>query len=303
MQLNKSVWKVILCLFIGGGLAACSDDDDKEATSLFIGHYLCNNDNGNKGIEGTEYATTTFSKIQLSEVIKSDAQTVTATETYTYHSGRLQSYDALQNFTAIEPVEMESRATVTYGDHQAVVSDDSGNVSTYTLNDKGYAVSCTRKEGSNNRNYIFSYLTNSEGKCYLANITETMEDGTVYASINIDYKRYRALRVTQKVDTYQQAYTATTPSGNEIMNISEIPCLFFAELYPLSLHQTALYGKLLGEPLDVLISQIIPDGNSENNETVSYTYTTDGRGIVTSCQAVTNSYGTNYVRTVNYVIK
>lgn len=267
------------------------------------GLVACSNDNEEP--EGNpDYPTTSFSKIQLSEVHISDAQTVTTTQTYTYNAGRISDYTSMQTYLAIEPVEMKFTTTVTYSDHQAIVTDEFGNVSTYTLNDKGYAISCTRKEGGGNtRTYTFSYLTNTEEKCFLENITEKLENGNIYATVNIDYANYRALRITMHVDTYDQKYTATTPENKEIKNLSEIPCLFLAELYPLSLHSTALYGKLLGEPFNYLITQIIPNNNTESNETTTYTYSLDDRGIVTSCDEKINSYGQNYKRTVNYVIK
>lgn len=97
--------------------------------------------------------------------------------------------------------------------------------------------------------------------------------------------------------------TGGTTAGNSIINQSEVPCLFFADLYPLSLHSAALYGKLLGEPFSILIEQIIPDGNTISQEVRKYTYSLDKRNIITSCKEVTNSYGTNYIRTVNYVIE
>lgn len=71
----------------------------------------------------------------------------------------------------------------------------------------------------------FSYFTSPEGKPYLKNITESI-NGKVYASIGIDYSNPQALRIVQKVDTYTQTYTATTPAGNSIINQSEVPCLF-----------------------------------------------------------------------------
>ena len=101
--------------------------------------------------------------------------------------------------------------------------------------------------------------------------------------------------------------TATTPSGNEIANISEIPSLFITDMYPLSMHAVAIYGKILGEPANYLITQLIPDSNGESEETTTYTYTLDNRGIVTSCHAVVrhirNGYEQDYTRTVNYTIE
>lgn len=283
---NLYIRKATLCMLFVAGLVACSNDDETPE-------------------EDTVYPTTSFSEIQLSEVHIGDAQTVTTTQTYNYNkNGRVSGYVSTQTYFAIEPVKMQFTTTVTYSKGKAIVTDEFGNVSTYTLNDKGYAISCTRKEGGGNtRTYTFSYLTNTENKCFLKNITEKLDDGNIYATVDIDYDNYRALRISTHVDTYDQKYTATTPANQEIKNVSEIPCLFLAELYPLSLHSAALYGKLLGEPFNYLITQISPDNNTESNETTTYTYELDERGIVTSCYETINSYGKDYKRTVNYIIK
>lgn len=277
--------KIVFSLLLVCGLVACSDDKEEPEV-------------------GGNYPTTSFSEIQLSEVYTGDAQPVTTTHTYAFSRGRLSDYTSKQTYFAVEPVEMQTTTTVSYSDNQAIVTDGFGNVSTYTLDDKGYAISCTRKEGGGNtRTYTFSYLTNIEDKCYLKNITETLEDGKVYATIDIDHSTFRALRIALHNDTFDQVYTATTATNNEIENLSEIPCLFLAELYPLSLHSAALYGKLLGEPFKTLITQVIPDNNTESNETTTYTYSVDKRGIVTSCNEIITSRGENYKRTVDYVIK
>lgn len=278
--------KAALSLLLVFAMTACSDDNKGES-------------------EGGNFPKTSFSKIELSEVFKGPGDPpVTTTHTYAYKAGRVSSYTTKQTLFVVEPIEMQTTINVTYGDHQAVVTDEFGTTSTYTLNDKGYAISCTRKEGGGNtRTYTFSYLTNTEDKCYLENITEMLDDGKVYATVNIDYSNYKALKITMHVDTYDEIYTATTSASNEIENTSEIPCLFLAELYPLSMHSAALYGKLLGEPFETLITQIIPGGNAESNETTTYTYKRDTRGIVTSCNETISNQGKNYYRTVDYVIE
>lgn len=96
-------------------------------------------------------------------------------------------------------------------------------------------------------------------------------------------------------------------SDDNNANISEIPSLFITDMYPLSMHAVAIYGKILGEPANYLITQLIPDSNGESEETTTYTYTLDNRGIVTSCHAVVrhirNGYEQDYTRTVNYTIE
>lgn len=139
MKLNRRVTiitrfsGIMFSLLLLGGLAACSDD---------------NNGNDTPEPEPSTYPTTPFSKIELKEVIESDAQPVTATHTYLYNSaGRLTSYTGKQSFTAGDELfEIENTTTVEYKDHQAVITDEAGTVSTYTLNDKGYATTCTSQD-------------------------------------------------------------------------------------------------------------------------------------------------------------
>lgn len=272
----------------------------------------CSNENNDSDTpEPSTYPTTSFSKIELKEVIESDAQPVTSTHTYLYNSaGRLTSYIGKQSFTAGDELfEIENTTTAEYKDHQVVITDEAGTVSTYTLNDKGYATSCTSQDiAGNTRTYTFSYLPNTEDKYYLEKITEKLNNGTEHSSVTIDYSNFRALRILQKVDTFEHNSTATTPAGDEITNISEIPSLFVTDIYPLSMHVVAIYGKILGEPFNTLITKIIPDPNEESNETTTYTYTLNERGIVTSCQAETSypdEYGhtKKHVRTINYTIE
>lgn len=279
----------------------------KAAFSLFLvcGMVACNNDNNDEESGSGKFPKISFSKIEFSEVFQGPGDPpVTTTHTYAYKAGRISSYTTKQTLFVVEPIEMQTTINVSYINRQAIVADEFGNTSTYSLDDNGYAVSCIRKEaGGITRTYTFSYFTNSENKYYLENITEKLDDGKIYATVDIDYSNSKSLQINMHVDTYDQIYTAITPASNEIKNISEIPCLFLAELYPLSMHSTALYGKLLGEPFETLITEIIPNGNSENNETTTYTYKLDRRGIVTSCKETINNQGQDFKRTVNYVIE
>lgn len=302
MKLNKEftvsaklLSGILFSLLLVDGLSACSDDN-----------------NGGDEPEAVVYPTTSFSKIELTEVIESDSQPVTSTRTYLYNNaGRLTSYTGKQSFTAGgEVFEMENTTTVEYNAHQAIVTDETGTVSTYALNDKGYATDCISQDiAGNTRTYTFSYLVNTEDKYYLTNITEKLNDGNEYASVTIDSSNFRALRILQKAGSFEHSSTATTPSGDEIANISEIPNLFITDVYPLSMHAAAIYGKILGEPSDYLITKIIPDNNEESEETTTYTYKLDKRGIVTSCHEVINykeketGYEKEYARTVNYTIE
>ena len=278
----------IALLFIGG-LTACSDNNE-----------------GSDIPDNPGYPVTHFSKIELKEVKEEPgAPAVTVTQTYDYSAGRLINFTSTQSFVAGgELFKIENVTNVVYGDHQAVVTDEINNISTYTLDDNGYAISCVRQEMDGKiRSYTFDYLINTEGKYFLKNITETLDGNKSYSSINIDYSSYRTLRITQQVDKSEQTYIASTSTGNEIANTSEIPYLFLTDLYPLSFHSVAIYGKFLGDAYNTLITDLRPEDNSGSNETTTYTYRFDKKDVDISCSELTKSYGTDYARTVDYIMK
>lgn len=280
---------IFIALLFIGGLTACSDDNE-----------------GSDIPDNPGYPVTHFSKIELKEVKEEPgAPAVTVTQTYDYSAGRLINFTSTQSFVAGgELFKIENATNVVYGDHQAVVTDEINNISTYTLDDNGYAISCMRQEMDGKiRSYTFDYLINTEGKYFLKNITETLDGNKFYSSINIDYSSYRTLRITQQVDKSEQTYIASTSTGNEIANTSEIPYLFLTDLYPLSFHSVAIYGKFLGDAYNTLITDLRPEDNSGSNETTTYTYRLDKKDVDISCSELTKSYGTDYARTVDYIMK
>ena len=280
---------IFIALLFIGGLTACSDNNE-----------------GSDIPDNPGYPVTHFSKIELKEVKEEPgAPAVTVTQTYDYSAGRLINFTSTQSFVAGgELFKIENATNVVYGDHQAVVTDEINNISTYTLDDNGYAISCVRQEMDGKiRSYTFDYLINTEGKYFLKNITETLDGNKSYSSINIDYSSYRTLRITQQVDESEQTYIASTSTGNEIANTSEIPYLFLTDLYPLSFHSVAIYGKFLGDAYNTLITDLRPEDNSGSNETTTYTYRFDKKDVDISCSELTKSYGTDYARTVDYIMK
>ena len=280
---------IFIALLFIGGLTACSDNNE-----------------GSDIPDNPGYPVTHFSKIELKEVKEEPgAPAVTVTQTYDYSAGRLTNFTSTQSFVAGgELFKIENATNVVYGDHQAVVTDEINNISTYTLDDNGYAISCVRQEMDGKiRSYTFDYLINTEGKYFLKNITETLDGNKSYSSINIDYSSYRTLRITQQVDKSEQTYIASTSTGNEIANTSEIPYLFLTDLYPLSFHSVAIYGKFLGDAYNTLITDLRPEDNSGSNETTTYTYRFDKKDVDISCSELTKSYGTDYARTVDYIMK
>ena len=280
---------IFIALLFIGGLTACSDNDE-----------------GSDIPDNPGYPVTHFSKIELKEVKEEPgAPAVTVTQTYDYSAGRLINFTSTQSFVAGgELFKIENATNVVYGDHQAVVTDEINNISTYTLDDNGYAISCVRQEMDGKiRSYTFDYLINTEGKYFLKNITETLDGNKSYSSINIDYSSYRTLRITQQVDKSEQTYIASTSTGNEIANTSEIPYLFLTDLYPLSFHSVAIYGKFLGDAYNTLITDLRPEDNSGSNETTTYTYRFDKKDVDISCSELTKSYSTDYARTIDYIMK
>ena len=280
---------IFIALLFIGGLTACSDNNE-----------------GSDIPDNPGYPVTHFSKIELKEVKEEPgAPAVTVTQTYDYSAGRLINFTSTQSFVAGgELFKIENATNVVYGDHQAVVTDEINNISTYTLDDNGYAISCVRQEMDGKiRSYTFDYLINTEGKYFLKNITETLDGNKSYSSINIDYSSYRTLRITQQVDKSERTYIASTSTGNEIANTSEIPYLFLTDLYPLSFHSVAIYGKFLGDAYNTLITDLRPEDNSGSNETTTYTYRFDKKDVDISCSELTKSYGTDYARTVDYIMK
>lgn len=280
---------IFIALLFIGGLTACSDNNE-----------------GSDIPDNPGYPVTHFSKIELKEVKEEPgAPAVTVTQTYDYSAGRLINFTSTQSFVAGgELFKIENATNVVYGDHQAVVTDEINNISTYTLDDNGYAISCVRQEMDGKiRSYTFDYLINTEGKYFLKNITETLDGNKSYSSINIDYSSYRTLRITQQVDKSEQTYIASTSTGNEIANTSEIPYLFLTDLYPLSFHSVAIYGKFLGDAYNTLITDLRPEDNSGSNETTTYTYRFDKKDVDISCSELTKIYGTDYARTVDYIMK
>ena len=280
---------IFIALLFIGGLTACSDNNE-----------------GSDIPDNPGYPVTHFSKIELKEVKEEPGvPAVTVTQTYDYSAGRLINFTSTQSFVAGgELFKIENATNVVYGDHQAVVTDEINNISTYTLDDNGYAISCVRQEMDGKiRSYTFDYLINTEGKYFLKNITETLDGNKSYSSINIDYSSYRTLRITQQVDKSEQTYIASTSTGNEIANTSEIPYLFLTDLYPLSFHSVAIYGKFLGDAYNTLITDLRPEDNSGSNETTTYTYRFDKKDVDISCSELTKSYGTDYARTVDYIMK
>lgn len=244
-----------------------------------------------------------YTALEITEVLDNDAQTVTSTQIYTYNeTGQLRSCLQRQTTTGVGAILIERNTEVTYDGQTVRMADDEGNVLTYTLDAEGRATACTSETPAGQvRHYAFGYVRLPSGKHLLTQLTETLDDAaTPYAEISIDYTQPETPVVTRRVDGDAQSLTLSLPAGGGTANQAQLPCLFLEELYPLSLHKTALYAHLLGDATDVLIARCEPEDNEESGEFTTYTYETDEDGRVQSCRVVTKSYGSTYFRTLDY---
>lgn len=266
------------------------------------------NESGLTKVEEAENADSipAYKSIAISEVLESDAQAVTFTQTYAYDdAGRLSGCTARQTTQGTGTISIERMTTVSYDGSRAVVTDEEGNVLTYTLTENNRAASCLyRSFSGDERHYTFSYAVDSLGRNYLEYVSETLGDASEpYSEIEIDYTCPEALVVTTRVDGTEQCFLLTFPSGEGVANRAALPCLPLTELYPLSLHTAALYGHLLGDAYEMLQTSCIPTDNADSEEVTRYAYDTNTDGFPTQCQVVTESYGEKYRRTLNYTFE
>lgn len=259
---------------------------------------------GDEDWQGADYPVTPCSEIALSETVQDDAQAVTLGKTYLYAAGRLESYTMTQLIHAAEPVELEARTLLHYDEGEAVAMDDYGNTWTYRLDGGGYALSCLCQEGGGTqRSYTFGYHTDAEGRHLLESLTEVLDDGTEYASLHIDYTDMSALRITHRVDGYEQEFILSADASEPVANPWGLPDLFLSELYPLSLHQPAWYGKLLGDAYGQFYTALEPTDNAESGERTTYNYQLDNEAHPTACVQTTVSYGQTYTRRLDYRVE
>ena len=186
---------------------------------------------------------------------------------------------------------------ISYEPGKVIVTDETGTVSTYQIDEKGYATMCTRKEpGGKIRTYTFSYSTTGDEN--LTGVKESI-DGSPYSEISIIIPDNGTMNITEQVNTYQNTFTTgINESCPGISNEkSKLPCLFLSERYPLSFHTEAFYANILGAPLSLLPGQLTIK-NSE--EVTTYSYTEDEKGYITSCAVKISIPGRNWYRYVQY---
>jgi hypothetical protein len=243
------------------------------------------------------YPTTPYAAIRLSQTTSDSGESATTTHSYQFEAGRVTALETRQQSGFAQVPDQVSTTTVTYGEGTATVDDHHGTTAVYTLNPRGYATGCELTDGTTLRRYTFRYFEAPNNQFYLRELTETI-DGRQTAFVSFDYADLPRITFRWTMNDFTAHYTAD--ADRQTVNHWDIPCLFVAERYPLDLHRTALYGKLLGDPLPFPITRITPQGTDES---VSYAYTVDAQGILRRCNEQIRSYGRIYARTVDYFIQ
>lgn len=238
-----------------------------------------------------------YNTLRTEEKMDSDAQTVTARQTFSCTDGLLTQMVYEQSFTAVEPVTMSQTTTLTYLADKVIVTDSFGNTLTYLLNPHGYAETCTLEtNGVVKRQYYFYY----DSEYHLTAIEEYLASDnfeTAYSRIVIKYYP-DMIHLAHKVDQYFQIFIGTFNTNISSNNLA-IPSPFLAELHPLSMHTPALYAQILGNVLLPFIQEILPD-ESTNKTTFHYSF--DEAGIPTDCIIQTISNEETFNRKISYQI-
>lgn len=241
----------------------------------------------------------TYNTLRTEEKMDSDAQTVTARQTFSCTDGLLTQMVYEQSFAAVEPVSISHTSDITYLEDKVIITDSNGCVNTYQLNPFGYADSCVREEnGVEKRRYRFYYRAN-----LLSAIEEYLPADnfeTAYSRIVIKCNEDN-LQIAHQVGECFQVFKATFNLVTHQNNF-DIPCPFLAELHPLSMHTPALYAQILGDTFPFFLHQITPEENAESQETTTINYNIDEVGIPTDCFIKTISYGETFNRKISYQI-
>ena len=251
----------------------------------------CSNDEA-----GPVRPTTPYQRITLSEVITPiDAQTVNWSQEFRFVNGQIASCSTTQRFGSEEElftISLQETASIT--DEQAVITDDEGTTTIYLLDDYGMATEAISHEaGGDSRTYRFSYTTHGHYR-RLATLEEYLAD-TLFAQLTFteEASTNEKLHLTQQIGSYHQTFLLTLQTPQQTTEeASPVPPLYVSELYPLTLHTTALYGKLLGEAWPWITAASSAE-NTSSQSTYSYTFTTTG-------QLATCTQSTPQHRTIHY---
>ena len=240
-----------------------------------------------------------YNTLYTEEKLDSDAQTVTAKQTFSCTDGLLTQMVYEQSLTAVEPISISHTSDICYQGDKVIITDSNGCTNTYQLNAQGYAESCEREEnGVVKRRYSFYY--DETGLSAIEEFLPNDNFETAYSRIVIAYYP-DMIKFTHKVDQYFQTFAGIF-NTNVPENSLAIPNPFLAELHPLSMHTAALYAHILGDIPPYFMQKIMPIENEDSQETMTFYYNFDEAGIPTDCIIQTESYGETFNRKISYQV-
>lgn len=238
--------------------------------------------------------------LTITETSGSGSEKVTAVQQFNFTDGKLMQHVTTQTYTDLlnqGKYTQTVSTSVSYEPGKVIITDDTGTISTYLLNDYGYAASCTRNEPAGNvRTYQFSYSPAEDG--ILAGIQESI-NGSPYSEILLTAPSTGTVHIIEKLNHYNGTFVATVNDDYPgISNVqSRLPWLYLTERYPLSLHVEAYYAHILGEPLSTLPGYLSIEGS---DEITTFSYQTDSNNYVTSCSIRTSVSNQSWSRYVKY---
>lgn len=226
----------------------------------------------------TENSESNQSILTVTEIMTTD---VNKKETYTFNNTQLIRHFTQQKYSeSITTYE----TNLDYSENTVIVTDDNGNILTYTLNDDGYATFCKYETASQIRFYDFKYNADN----YLIHIEERIGD-TLFSSLDLSYENGDLTSVTTIMNGMENKimYTASTTANSD-----KLPCIPLSETYPMSTHVEALYAGLLGKTPNHLVVKTQPDGNDD--EWNEYHYSINESGNISSLKITTHYKGIVY---------
>lgn len=222
-----------------------------------------------EGWEEIEIPTLNVTRMTITETIPSDGGEVDKKEEFIYKDAKLIKHTTTQEFSFGQSIS--TTTTLNYAGNEVTVTDEAGNAAIYILDHNGYATQCTYQLSSQTRGYTFTYDNG-----YLTQIDETIDRKPTMSNI-LTYKRGELTSI------YNSTNTLICQAGT-ITNYSKLPCLILTDIYPLSLHTTAIYAHILGKPTQHLVTYQAPD-TEDGEESTTYTYKIDNAGRVTNINA------------------
>lgn len=229
----------------------------------------------------TENGESNQSILTVTEIMTTDGY-VNKKETYTFNNTQLIRHFTQQKYYPEFITTYETK--LDYSENTVIVTDDNGNILTYTLNDDGYATFCKYETASQIRFYDFIYTTDN----FLTRIEESIGN-TFFSSLDLSYENGDLTSVTTFMNGIENKimYTAGITANSD-----KLPCIPLSETYPMSTHVEALYAGLLGKTSNHLVAKTQPYGNDD--EWNEFHYSINEAGNISSLKITTNYKGIVY---------